>query len=250
MEPIKKVQIVSRFCGPFLFPEEHDEVEQHLTLRADGKYWVSGYEYDEESHSNFLARKLQGSIFPGKEKAIFEKLAAYCAEDPFPLLHTDCGTWEMTVTYADGSRKKNLGSLTEEDTLLNEISRMIRTELDMFDLNIFDGVTSNPCYENGPIRIFKKYLPLLYENTYLWNRFSELCQNYFWEKRQQRTYFAFQRDTSCIQVWLGFLDNMGGGIPLYFFHAAAFIILAYKDAGHDIDAELAECAIPAELSDR
>ena len=32
-----------------------------------------------------------------------------------------------------------------------------------------------------------------------------------------------------------------GGIPLYFFQAAAFIILAYKDAGHDIDAELAEC---------
>ena len=36
------------------------------------------------------------------------------------------------------------------------------------------------------------------------------------------------------------LDNMGGGIPLCFFAAVAFEILSYRDAGHNIDAELEE----------
>ena len=34
------------------------------------------------------------------------------------------------------------------------------------------------------------------------------------------------------------LDNMGGGFPLSLFASAAFLLLAYKDQGHDLDAEL------------
>ena len=34
------------------------------------------------------------------------------------------------------------------------------------------------------------------------------------------------------------LDNMGGGFPLTMFASVAFLLLAYKEQGHDLDAEL------------
>ena len=37
------------------------------------------------------------------------------------------------------------------------------------------------------------------------------------------------------------LDNMGGGFPLSLFAAAAFLLLTYRDRGHDLDAELKQC---------
>ena len=34
------------------------------------------------------------------------------------------------------------------------------------------------------------------------------------------------------------IDNMGGGFPLTLFALAAFLLLSYKEQGHDLYAEL------------
>jgi len=238
--PIKSVQIISNnLCyGPM--PDEYDEIEQHLTIRADGKYWLTRYDYGDGPGKYRLTKKIQGQMYPGKVDGIFDRLKDLYRVDPITFCVTDCGDWKIKTTLEDGTIMPFGGSLANLHPIQSEISQMIRIELDMYDLFLLDGNTSEPRFEQGPIPTFRKYLPLLYENTFLWNRFSELCHDFFHKENRDEKFFAYHRDPACIQTWRGLLNNMGGGIPVHFFSAAAFIILAYKNAGNDIDAELAK----------
>ena len=238
--PVKKIQILSNnLCyGPA--PDECDEIEQHLTIRADGKFWLTRYDYGDGSGKYRLTKKSQGQMYPGKVDGIIDRLKDLLQVDPIIFAVTDCGNWKIKVTFEDGTIIPFSGSLANVHPIQSEISQMIRIELDMYDLFLLDGDTSEPRFEQGPLPIFTKYLPLLYENTFLWNRFYDLCRGFFREERRNERFFAFHRAPECIKMWLGLLDNMGGGIPIHFFSAAAFIVLSYKNAGHDIDAELAE----------
>lgn len=240
IKTVSRIKIISNNISFGPMPDKYEEVEQHITLQSDGRYWVSRFDYGETPGKYSPAGRAHGRIFPGKEKAIFEKISVFLQEEITPMV-TDCGEWQMTVTFEDGTKAAFSGALTGENETLCELSEMIRTELDMFDLFVFDNGVSNPYYDLSSIRIFERYLPLLYENTFLWNRFSDLCHSYFGDVRNKEKFFAFHRDPECIKTWLAMLDNMGGGIHLYFFDAAAFIILAYKEAGHDLDEELAAC---------
>ncbi len=89
----------------------------------------------------------------------------------------------------------------------------------------------------SPVPLFRKYIELLFANDDLWMNF----QHYIRENsdRDENKFYEFRRDPKCISTWLEMLDNMGGGWPLSLFAAAAFVLMAYRDAGHDLDAELA-----------
>ena len=51
-------------------------------------------------------------------------------------------------------------------------------------------------------------------------------------------FFEYHRNPECIEIWRQMIDNMGGGFPLTLFASAAFLLLSYKEQGHDLDAEL------------
>ena len=88
----------------------------------------------------------------------------------------------------------------------------------------------------SPIPIFSKYLELIFDNDDLWENF----QNYVRQSGPYRgeEFFEYHRDQECIDIWRQMLDNMGGGFPITLFASAAFLLLAYKEQGHDLDAEL------------
>ena len=88
----------------------------------------------------------------------------------------------------------------------------------------------------SPIPYFSKYLELIFANDILWNNFQYYVQET--SDRKGDRFFEFHRDPECIEIWRQMLDNMGGGFPLSLFASAAFLLLAYKDQGHDLDAEL------------
>ena len=100
-------------------------------------------------------------------------------------------------------------------------------ENDLLDYNII-----------SPIPYFNKYLELIFANDDLWKNF----QNYVRESHPYRgdEFFEYHRDPECIEIWKQMTDNMGGGLPLSLFASAAFLLLAYKDQGHDLDEELKE----------
>ena len=91
-----------------------------------------------------------------------------------------------------------------------------------------------------PLGTFEKYMELLYTKKELWEEFERLCREEFRQYRQDENYFAYKRDIRNVDTWAAFLDNMGGGVSIRFYYAAAALILCYRDNGHDIDAELAK----------
>ena len=90
----------------------------------------------------------------------------------------------------------------------------------------------------SPIPYFSKYLELIFGVDELWEYFQYYVHHEFHD--QPPEFFAFHRSHECVGVWRQMLDNMGGGIPLSLFASAAFLLLAYKEQGHDLDAELHE----------
>lgn len=235
MSKIQKIQIITNTICYGRELKIGEEVEQHLTIRSDDRYWLSRYGFKDYNESTLIS-KTSGKLYKGRAERIL-KLLQERIEDCDPFLRVlDCGSWELTVFYEDGQQETYDGSLKSDYGVLDRISKMIRGEIDEDRLFAFDG-----CHPiESPVYIFSEYLPLLYEKTFLWREFQDLCRDFFWEKRDEKKFFAFVRDPDEITLWREMLDNMGGGIPLYFYQAAAYLILAYKDAGHDIDAELEE----------
>ena len=90
----------------------------------------------------------------------------------------------------------------------------------------------------SPIPYFNKYIELLFAKDALWDRFQMYVRET--SNRKGDRFFEFYRDPACIKTWLQMTDNMGGGFPLSLFAAAAFLLLAYQDEGHDLDKELEE----------
>lgn len=89
----------------------------------------------------------------------------------------------------------------------------------------------------SPVPFFSNYLELFFSNDVLWENFQYYVKQ-FSPHHNNDSFFEFHRDPECIEIWRQMLDNMGGGWPLGFFASAAFLLLAYQDAGHDLDAEL------------
>ena len=88
----------------------------------------------------------------------------------------------------------------------------------------------------SPIYWFDRYLELIFAKDELWEQFQMYVRQTAHGRNER--FFAFHRDPECIEIWRQMLDNMGGGFPLSLFAAAAFILLSYRDRGHDLDAEL------------
>lgn len=136
----QKVRIVSNnICyGPA--PGSDDEVEQHITINADGRVWFSAYNF--------------GSGFGGHEKSsskiykidkdtaarVLNNIAQYFSTEYIEVFATDIGEWEMEITNTEGTVYKFRGSLCadfEVDGI--DLSDLIRDALGMNDLYVFDG---------------------------------------------------------------------------------------------------------------
>ncbi len=88
----------------------------------------------------------------------------------------------------------------------------------------------------SPIPLFSKYLELIFAVDDLWESFQFFVRQTVPSQRDD--FFAYHRDPEGINIWYRMLDNMGGGLPLTLFASAAFLLLAYKEQGHDLDKEL------------
>lgn len=90
----------------------------------------------------------------------------------------------------------------------------------------------------SPIPCFMHYLPLLYRVDELWENFQLYLRSTFPDKEE--SFFVFQRSDAAMAVWEQAVANMGGGLPPSIFASAAFLLLRYRELGHDLDRELTE----------
>lgn len=90
----------------------------------------------------------------------------------------------------------------------------------------------------SPIPCFMRYLPLIYKVDELWENFQLYIRSAFPDKKEN--FFAFHRSEEAMAIWARAIADMGGGIPPSIFAAAVFLLLRYRELGHDLDRELAE----------
>lgn len=136
---IKKIRLVSNcICfGPC--PEPEDEVEQHLTLNNKGQIWFSSFCFG-KGHGKYekcYTRRM--SIDMDKAKYVLNAVAS-AFENFDPMIVTDVGTWDIEITDTCENNFKYTGSLYGIiDTYEQNLSDLIRDELQMPELLLFDG---------------------------------------------------------------------------------------------------------------
>lgn len=136
----QKIRIVSNNICYGLPPEPEDEVEQHITINAEGRVWFSAYNFGEGFGRYKKARSQTYKIDKAVADKVLNSVASYFSGEYDELFATDIGDWVMEITNVDGKVYKFRGSLCadfEVDGI--DLSDLIRDTLGMNDLYVFDG---------------------------------------------------------------------------------------------------------------
>lgn len=136
----QKIRIVSNsICyGPP--PEPEDEVEQHLTINAEGRVWFSAYNFGEGFGRYKKNRSQMFKIDKAVADKVLNSVASYFSGKYEELFATDIGDWVMEITNTDGEIYKFRGSLCADFEVNGvDLSDMVREALGMDDLYVFDG---------------------------------------------------------------------------------------------------------------
>lgn len=132
---LRKIQLVSNniWFGPI--PDPQDEIEQRLTIMADGRVWISRYRLNFE-----LIEKRSFSISSEAVNKIMKRVSGFFKNREPDDLVTDIGSWELSLTNTSGKAFKFRGSLCcFPCSEFGEMSDLIRAELVRNDLFVFDG---------------------------------------------------------------------------------------------------------------
>lgn len=130
-----KIQLTSNNIGYGPPPNYDDEVEQRLTLTADGKVWFSSYVYglgDKKYELNNIKRYKIDAI---KAKKILSAFSRYFDEHFIPCFATDIGSWNLRITTADGTISHFEGSLCDDFKIDgDDLSDILRNTLGLESL--------------------------------------------------------------------------------------------------------------------
>lgn len=118
-----KIQLISNNIGYGPPPNCDDEVEQRLTLTANGRVWVSSYSYgsgDGHYKLNYIKRY---KIDTAKARSILSAFSHYFYQQFTPYFATDIGYWKLRITVADGTVSRFTGSLCTDGASLSDLLR-------------------------------------------------------------------------------------------------------------------------------
>lgn len=121
-------------------PLPTDEVEQDLTIAADGQVWLFGYNFDGKFGRSVRGRTNHFSIDTEAANRILTAVSKYFSDDYQIVSATDIGSWILTITNTKGKAYEFEGSLCAEFVVDGiDLSDLIRHTLCMPDLFVFDG---------------------------------------------------------------------------------------------------------------
>lgn len=136
----EKILLVSNSMGYWL-PEEDDIVEQRLTIRKDGRVYVSYYPYTcfRPGLDTRAVRKKQFRIAPEAAEDLLVEISGCIKEDPEMWIVTDVGSWDLTIFDETGGKLTFNGPLSACFEGCRELCSKVRKTLDLGDLFVFDG---------------------------------------------------------------------------------------------------------------
>lgn len=137
---LKKIRLVSKNIRFGHCPKPEDEVEQHLTITADGRVWLSRYRYGVFGSKHKLIEKLSFSVSPKAVEKIMGAVADYFGNEYSMEIVSDVGSWNLVLTNTEGKIFNITGPLYHDlQTAAGGLSDIIRTNLNRNDLFAFDG---------------------------------------------------------------------------------------------------------------
>lgn len=110
-DKVKRLRIVSNNLGYGLAPALKVEVEQRLTIAADGRVWFSGYHFGKNYQKYERGRTHNFHVDQQSAICILTAVGKYFSNDYETFFATDCGCWEMTITTTKGNAYRFTGSL-------------------------------------------------------------------------------------------------------------------------------------------
>jgi len=132
---LAKVQIISdnTHYGPY----EPGEYAQRLTINEKGQVYLTRYYRGEEWDKNYSKREIFKIPFPDQIFILLEYVFSKKREYEWA---TDVGSWDLTLTNREGEKFFFSGSLmADHGSIYCWASEIIRKELNLFSLYLFDG---------------------------------------------------------------------------------------------------------------
>lgn len=137
---VKKIQIISNNICYGHCPEPDEEVEQRLTINADGRVWFSGYNFGQDFHNYLCGRRKNFTIGKKAAAPILNAIGTYFSTAHDTTFVTDIGRWDVTITNTEGKPYQYTGSICCDFIAVDvDLSDLIRDILDLPDLFVFDG---------------------------------------------------------------------------------------------------------------
>lgn len=137
---LKLFRLKSEVSG-FFMPITGKEVEQHLTIRNDGRVWLNRYGFSYPVNPRYERRKSEYyKISKERIDLIFELITEFFKKEYQPLLAEDAGYWDAVLINSEGEEFYFIGNLFG-DYIVNgiDLCKLIRDELNLLDLLLFDG---------------------------------------------------------------------------------------------------------------
>lgn len=139
MVTIQKMKLVSNNIGYGPEPNPDDEVEQILTLAADGEVDFWSYLYGDGEPYDRVNIHRKDTVIPERARKVLELVGAYFDQHPVSFDVTDVGLWTLTLTDENGTELKYEGPLSDQYVLEgHNLSVVLRETLAMPDLFAFD----------------------------------------------------------------------------------------------------------------
>lgn len=136
---LRKFTLISNnICyGPC--PEPSDEIEQRLTVTANGRVWFTGHVFGEKPGKHPVGRKAYSNIGAASAQKLLDLLERYFSDEYLIPMATDVGSW--TLYLHDGEAKKVYQGSLCEDLTVNDtaLSWCMRSLIPIEGLMVFDG---------------------------------------------------------------------------------------------------------------
>ena len=136
---LQKMRLIANNMGYGPLPAPGEEVEQRLTLTANGKVWLSRFSYYDTAHNSLMSRK-QFTVDHRCVESLFQKITAHFAGNERTGMAMDVATWELELTNTEGISYQFIGPMLRGfSPTLDAISDELRSVLDRKGLFAFDG---------------------------------------------------------------------------------------------------------------
>jgi hypothetical protein len=148
-----KLELISnRICRGF-HPAPNDEVEQHLTITADGSVHFSSCRFGDGRNGYQVARNDRFQIAPKKALKILRAVEETFSGEFDESFDMNAGDWELMITNLENGSYHFRGAICSDSIEeLDHLSQLIRSQLECPELCVFDGKQSLRSQKNHSLK--------------------------------------------------------------------------------------------------